>query len=140
MKVTKVFNFCYGHRLSGYTGKCFNLHGHNGLLEVTLEGKLKQNGMVLDFGIIKQSVNKVLDEEFDHKTILKSDDPINTKLIRACSDIIDSFRLVNYNPTAENMAIDIWNQVASKIASDIKVTKIKLYETPTSFVEYEGEV
>ena len=33
-KVTKQIEFCYGHRLLNYDGKCKHLHGHNGLLEI----------------------------------------------------------------------------------------------------------
>ena len=36
-KVVKTIDFCYGHRLLNYEGKCRHLHGHNGLLEVAIE-------------------------------------------------------------------------------------------------------
>ena len=53
-KVTKTVDFCYGHRLMEYDGKCRNLHGHNGLLEVDLEADSLDNlGMVMDFTKVK---------------------------------------------------------------------------------------
>ena len=40
-KVTKVIDFCYGHRLLKYDGKCKNLHGHNGVLEIDISSNIK---------------------------------------------------------------------------------------------------
>ena len=51
--VKKVIEFCYGHRLLDYDGKCRNLHGHNGQLEIEVDsGGLDPLGMVIDFGEI----------------------------------------------------------------------------------------
>jgi hypothetical protein len=51
-RVTKLIDFCYGHRLMNYDGKCRHLHGHNGRLEVDLESReLDRLGMVLDFSV-----------------------------------------------------------------------------------------
>ena len=49
-KITKSIDFCYGHRLLEYDGKCKHLHGHNGLIEVDIEAdSLDDLGMVMDF-------------------------------------------------------------------------------------------
>ena len=53
-RVTQHIDFCYGHRLLDYDGKCRFLHGHNGRAVITVESpQLDATGMVLDFGEIK---------------------------------------------------------------------------------------
>ena len=54
-RVTREIDFCYGHRLLNYEGKCRYLHGHNGRAVISIEGeKLDHRGMVLDFSDIRQ--------------------------------------------------------------------------------------
>ena len=56
-RVTKEIDFCYGHRLLNYDGKCKHLHGHNGKAVIVLEGtQLDHRGMVVDFSDIKKQV------------------------------------------------------------------------------------
>ena len=56
-KVTKALQFCYGHRLLNYEGKCRFLHGHNGRVEIELEAeKLDSLAMVRDFTEVKEVV------------------------------------------------------------------------------------
>ena len=139
MRITKAFTFDAAHRLSNYAGKCRNLHGHTYLLEITLEGKsLNNSGMLLDFGVLKKTVNGILDNFFDHKTILMKDDLINKKLFEAIPLEYNSFYMVDYNPTAENMAKDLCGRL-KLVFKDPIVSRIKLYETPTSSVEYKNE-
>ena len=59
-RVTKTIDFCYGHRLLDYDGKCRYLHGHNALLEVDIESdSLDELGMVIDFGDVRDLVKGV---------------------------------------------------------------------------------
>jgi len=114
MQVTKKFTFDSAHKLINYDGKCKNLHGHTYTLFVTVEGAVdKKSGMVIDFEIIKNIVNKNVIEIFDHAYI---------------NDVITQ-------PTAENMSNWIWNQ----LSKDLNLCKIELWETPDSFVVYYGE-
>ncbi|HBH50830.1 MAG TPA: 6-pyruvoyl tetrahydrobiopterin synthase, partial [Planctomycetaceae bacterium] len=70
-------DFCYGHRLLNYEGKCRNLHGHNGRLEILLVGeKLDSRGMLLDFGDIKRLLKTWIDDHLDHKMLLCREDPL----------------------------------------------------------------
>ena len=74
--VTKRIDFCYGHRLLNYDGKCRYLHGHNGRAVIVLESAtLDGRGMVLDFSEIKQVVSRWIDNNLDHRMILCRDDP-----------------------------------------------------------------
>ena len=69
-RVTREIDFCYGHRLLNYDGKCRHLHGHNGRAVIVFESpKLDDRGMVLDFSDIKQVVSRWIDENLDHRMI-----------------------------------------------------------------------
>ena len=75
-RVTREIEFCYGHRLLNYDGKCRHLHGHNGRAVITLQGaELDSRGMLVDFGEIKQKVQQWIDENLDHNMLLCRDDP-----------------------------------------------------------------
>ena len=75
-RVTRRIDFCYGHRLLNYDGKCKNLHGHNGRAEIAIASEsLDDLGMVLDFSEIKRVVTSWVDETLDHRMILHKDDP-----------------------------------------------------------------
>ena len=62
-------SFAAAHRLEAYHGKCENLHGHNFKVEAFFEGEqLNEEGMLVDFAILKGYVNEAL-SELDHKYI-----------------------------------------------------------------------
>ena len=66
-RVTQHIDFCYGHRLLNYDGKCRNLHGHNGRAVVVLEREqLDERGMIVDFSDIKNSLRGWIDQHLDH--------------------------------------------------------------------------
>src|SRR5215470_16846468 len=76
-RVTREIEFCYGHRLLNYEGKCRHLHGHNGLAVIAIEGsKLDERGMLVDFGDIKSAVSTWIDDHLDHRMLLRRDDPV----------------------------------------------------------------
>ena len=81
-RVTKEIRFCYGHRLLDYDGECRHLHGHNGLVQITLVSEeLDELGMVLDFADIKRFVKSWIDEHLDHKMLVRKDDPVLPHLV-----------------------------------------------------------
>ena len=88
-KVKKRLEISAAHKLElDYDSKCTNLHGHNWIVDVYLKSKeLNPNGMIMDFTHIKK---KVLDK-FDHKVI---------------NEVVD------FNPTAENLAKHICDELA----------------------------
>ena len=128
--VTKTIDFCYGHRLLNYEGQCKYLHGHNGKLEIDVESKiLDDKGMVIDFTVIKETVKTWIDSKMDHRMILSREDPLIPMLEEAGQPIY----VMEENPTAENIAKLVFNQVKSK---GIDVKEIRLWETPTSYASY----
>jgi len=120
-----------------HKGKCKNLHGHTYKLEVSLtSNKLTPDGMVVDFTILKNLVQKWVDDNLDHSTILNKDD---RKVIEFCQKMGFRSYLINGEPTAENMTQVIYDQIkrvldANKdvLLDDLKISYIKLWETPTS--------
>ena len=129
-KVVKEINFCYGHRLLNYEGKCAHPHGHNGKIEIELESKsLDKRGMVYDFGDIKEIIHKWVDSELDHKMILRKDDPL-AKILRNLNE--PTFEMKE-NPTAEALAKLIYDYAKSK---KLPISKVTFWETTSSSATY----
>jgi len=129
--VTKIIQFCYGHRLLNYAGKCRYLHGHNGTVEIELSSeRLDQRGMVRDFGEIKQAIQSWIDRELDHKMLLCRKDPA-LPLLRQLREPVF---LLEGNPTAEAIAELIFTHAA---AQGFPVTRVRLWETDRSVAAYE---
>ena len=129
-RVTRQIDFCYGHRLLNYDGKCKNLHGHNGRAIITIEApKLDERGMVLDFSDIKRVVSKWIDDNLDHRMILHRDDPAREFLEK----LGEPLYLVDSNPTAENIARLIFDYAKSQ---GFPIVESVLWETPNCFATY----
>lgn len=129
-RVTREIDFCYGHRLLEYQGKCSHLHGHNGRVLITVEAaSLDLQGMVLDFGEIKRVVNTWIDENLDHKMILRRDDPA----VEALEKLGEPMFLIDVNPTAENLARMIYDYAAGQ---GFPVVEVRLWETPHCHAVY----
>ncbi|MDD5679603.1 MAG: 6-carboxytetrahydropterin synthase QueD [Kiritimatiellae bacterium] len=103
-------HFCGAHRLAGYQGPCVNLHGHNWEVAIFLRGaKPNRLGMLVDFKEVKEALQGVLGR-FDHRNL--NDLPIFKKT----------------NPTAENIARLIFNE----LAPDLKSSKYCLHRVRVS--------
>lgn len=102
-------------------GKCNNphFHGHNYDLVVKLTGEPdKETGFVMDLKQLSDIIRKNVLEKFDHKNLNE-----------------DCIEFKNLNPTAENIAIVIFDLLRPFI--DIKLElQVRLYETERNFVEY----
>jgi 6-pyruvoyltetrahydropterin/6-carboxytetrahydropterin synthase len=132
-QVTKVIEFAYGHRLLEYEGKCRYLHGHNGLLEVDVDSsKLDSLGMVIDFGEINQVIKTWVDDNLDHRMLLCKADPI----VPTLQAMGEPLFLMDDNPTAENIAREIWHAAR---AQGLQVSEVRLWETGNSRATYRGE-
>ncbi len=102
-------------------GLCNNInwHGHNYDLIVKVVGEVDPStGYVIDMKILKHLIRSEVEERFDHKN-LNLDCP-------EFKDII---------PTAENIAIVIFNLLRSKLDAKLDL-QVRLYETERNFVEY----
>jgi 6-pyruvoyltetrahydropterin/6-carboxytetrahydropterin synthase len=131
-RVTRQIDFCYGHRLLNYEGKCRHLHGHNGRAVITIEAAtLDERGMVLDFSDIKRVVSAWIDENLDHRMILHRDDPA----VPLLKKLGEPLHLIDANPTAENIARLIYDFTASQ---GFPIVESVLWETHNCFATYRG--
>ncbi len=129
-RVTREIDFCYGHRLLNYAGKCRYLHGHNGRAIITIEAEsLDERGMVLDFSDIKRVVSKWIDDNLDHRMILHRDDP----MVSILKQHGEPLYLLDTNPTAENIAKLIYDFTAEH---GFPIVEAHLWETPNCFATY----
>ena len=131
-RVSRAIDFCYGHRLLNYNGKCKHLHGHNGRAIITIQApRLDDRGMVLDFSDIKQVVSRWIDQHLDHRMLLDRNDPA----VPALEKLGEPMFLMDANPTAENIARLIFDYVASQ---GFPVVEVRLWETPLCYATYDG--
>tara|TARA_B100001564_G_scaffold340749_1_gene334706 strand:+ start:74 stop:442 length:369 start_codon:yes stop_codon:yes gene_type:complete len=111
--------FSSAHILNGHPGNCKRMHGHNWLVEAEVQGdNTNEIGMVIDFKDIKNYLKDII-SRLDHQ-FLNDLEPFS-----------------NQNPTAENISKYIYKELSNNINTDnIKVSKIKLWETNNSAVTY----
>ncbi len=142
IRITKEFNFEMAHALFGYDGACKNIHGHSYQLSVTIKGtpivdeKNVKLGMVMDFNELKAIVKPIIDE-LDHATMLNTNSP--HKQLAEKNLLFEKLVLVNYQPTCENMLIDMADYILVRLPDHIKLHHLRLQETPTSYAEWFAE-
>lgn len=130
--ITKTIHFSYGHRLLNYQGKCANLHGHNGRVEIEISAeKLDKLGMVVDFYEIRKKLGDWIDKTLDHRMILSEEDPYAALLKKAGDPIVT----VQGNPTAEGLAKLIFAEARRQ---NLPVTRVTLWETESCSASYSG--
>lgn len=126
-------SFCYGHRLLDYEGPCARVHGHNAKVRVGVStDRLDRTGFVIDFRSLKTVLKVFVDERWDHRTLLK-----NEVLNDDAAIAIDAVS-IPYNPTAENMAADVFGMMLSQFP-DVTIEYVDFFETPTSKVRVTVE-
>lgn len=134
VKVSRKAHFNAAHRLyrpdwsfeknDTIFGKCNNpnFHGHNYELIVSVFGEIDQvTGFVIDMKILKDLIKSEIEDAFDHKNLN-----------------VEVLEFKELNPTAENIAVVIWNKLRSHINAE-KDLEVTLYETPRNFVTYSGD-
>ena len=129
-QVTQEIEFCYGHRLLNYEGKCRHLHGHNGKAVIVMAREaLDDRGMVVDFSDIKKSLRTWIDNELDHRMILNEKDPV----LPILQEMNEPLFTIADNPTAENIAKLIYQQASLE---GFPIVEVSLWETPKAFATY----
>jgi 6-pyruvoyltetrahydropterin/6-carboxytetrahydropterin synthase len=140
IRVTKRFHFEMAHTLYEYDGLCRNIHGHSYYLEVTLIGeprnepKHPKDGMVMDFGEMKELVKTQIVNRFDHALMVNSLIPEKQKEI--LRQTTERFIVVDFQPTSENMVVYIAEILQQHLPSGVNLFSVRLYETATSFAEW----
>lgn len=134
IKVTRKASFNSAHRLhvaawsdqenKEFFGLCNlpNFHGHNYTLLVELDCEVDSvSGYAFDLGLLNSIIQDEIIERFDHKNLS-----------------LDTQEFSQLNPTAENIAIVIWQIIRDKIKDKTIDIAIILFETERNFVRYEG--
>lgn len=156
IKAIRYHDFSCGHRVVGHEGKCAHLHGHNYRVHFHVESaavhfdkprrqfqgdqRLDEVGRVVDFSVIKALLCDWLENHWDHKMLLWTQDPVykvlydiddfSPLLDREADDVIDSLVAVPFNPTAENMAEYLLTVVGpAQLPPNIILTKVVVEET-----------
>ena len=133
VKVSRKAHFNAAHRLyrkdwdhaqnEAIFGLCNNphFHGHNYELIVSVTGNIDpETGYVMDMKVLKDLIKSEVEDAMDHKNLN-----------------IEVPEFENLNPTAENIAVVIWQKLRKHIAKDMDL-EIVLYETPRNFVTFSG--
>jgi 6-pyruvoyltetrahydropterin/6-carboxytetrahydropterin synthase len=118
-EITVEKHFDAAHYLRGYQGKCESMHGHRYRIVVKVKAeKLNDIGLAYDFTDLKKHLNAIL-ERFDH----------------TCLNDVPPFDEIN--PSAENIAATIYNELKEKLAADpVTITCVEAWEAPEQGVAY----
>lgn len=119
MLLIKEFKFDAAHYLPSYHGKCEKLHGHTYKLVIKLEGIPDQEGMIIDFLVLKKIVQENVLSILDHACL---------------NEILPQ-------PSAENIALFVWDKLAAPLKHDhAQLAAVEVWETATSGVLYQGDL
>ena len=137
-EITVEKHFDAAHYLRGYQGKCENMHGHRYTVKVKLSVvKLNDIGLAYDFTDLKRHLNAIL-ERFDHVCL---------------NDIVPFDKI---NPSAENIAVTIYNELKKKLSADptrpeprrrvtltaveaFRLSEVEVWESPEQGVSYHPD-
>ena len=112
--ISREFHFEAAHHIPNHKGACQNLHGHTYKGEVTVSsGVLDDMGMVMDYSDLKEIINRVIVDVFDH------------------SNLNDTYGM----PTAEMMVLDFFEIISHEIKAEhptVKLERVELRETQNS--------
>ncbi len=134
VRVTRRAHFCSAHRIyrddwsqeqnREFFGDCSNpnWHGHNYILDVTVEGSVDpETGYVVDLKVIKKVVKERVVDDVDHRNL-------NLEVPWLEGTIVST----------ENFAVAIWERIADSLPNGVRLNRVFLQETPNNSVEYLG--
>jgi len=119
MIIAKHFEWEASHQLPNEEeyGKCRNLHGHTYKMTVEIKGDISNKGWVINFSTLKEIVNRLVVDKYDHK------------------HLNEFFEI----PTAENILTKIVDDLSVELKNiNVYLHSIKLYETSNSYVKWEA--
>lgn len=163
--ISRQIGIDMGHRVHLHHSKCSNFHGHRYTIEAICEGQLwdfgTADGMVADFGFLKDAMMFCIDRCFDHSITLSIDDPHamlfynGTKAglrdimrhagvgwVNSDGGPMGKVNIIDRTPTAENLAW-LWfhllqPEVAKALPDQGALRSVKVWETPNCWAQYDG--
>jgi len=134
VRATRRAHFCSAHRLHRDDwsdeqnretfGDCSNpnWHGHNYVLDVTVEGPVDpETGFVMDLKMLKQAINDRVVQDVDHRNLN-----------------LEVPWMENLMPSTENFAVAIWDRLADSLPESVRLCRVYVQETMNNSVEYTG--
>ena len=110
--------FAAAHYLRNYKGACEALHGHNWKVDMVVEAaKIDHVGLAIDFGTLREKADKII-----------------SRLDHTCLNELDIFK--EANPSSENIAKQIFNELKKEIGKAIKLKKVTVWETDDAAASY----
>ena len=165
--ITREIGIDMAHRVTHHGSKCKNIHGHRYTIRAMVKGPLfesgEQQGMVLDFGFLKEEMMQYIDSPCDHGTTLWIDDPIlrmaidnevfetavgmvrssGFALLEEASEFFGKLYVIPFVPTAENLAKHWFERLAPRVTyrtrGKASLSVVKVWETPNCSATYFGE-
>lgn len=138
LQITKIFRFEMAHAIYGYAGRCKNVHGHSYILHVTITGVANNDkyipapGFIYDFKQLKKIVKDTVINKLDHHLVLSKgylqSDPAFTSA--------ENIFVWETEPTVENILIYMKQNLQLALPEEIKLVKLKLFETADSYAEW----
>ncbi len=128
------------HALEGYDGACRQIHGHSYRLWVTVKGEpcsddSPKQGMVVDFGELKQIVQHEIVGRYDHAFVVRLTQE-NTELVAALSSHYGNVVAVDWQPTSENLVTNFVETLRPKLPDGVTLCSVRLSETSSSYAEW----
>lgn len=141
MKVSKKFRWEGAHRLPWHTAGCQHLHGHSYVLWLEAEGTAHENGMLIDFKILKRILKPLL-EAWDHATLIAAHD---SRLQEAIDHLASKHYILPYDSTSENLCRYVTDYLLQHGIREFRAHRIhritvRIQETESSYAEISTPV
>lgn len=136
LTIMRRIRFCAGHRLLRHGGMCEHFHGHNYVADFFVEGNTQDEvGRVVDFSELKRRVKGWIDEYWDHSFLISHEDDNARQALEMVEP--SRFYVLPYNPTAENMAKYLLEEVCPQVldGSGANAVSVRIWETQDSYAE-----
>lgn len=136
LTIMRRIRFCAGHRLQHHGGKCEYFHGHNYLAEFYVTGDETDDvGRVIDFAELKRRFKGWIDEHWDHGFVLCRADENGIAAAKMVQP--SKYYLMPYNPTAENMARYLLQDICPQLleGTGVVASKVVIWETEEACAE-----
>jgi 6-pyruvoyltetrahydropterin/6-carboxytetrahydropterin synthase len=145
INITRRIEFDAGHRIPSHESKCRNAHGHRYVLEATIVAELQKygpaEGMVMDFGTLKDIMTNAVGEAWDHAFLVyEKDIPMRAAL--NCLGHEHKTVILDRVPTVENLVALAAELIIGEYAhggpgnDSVVLTHVRLYETPNCWADW----
>ena len=143
MQITRRLEFDAGHRIPNHNSQCKHLHGHRYAIEITLTGEVvttegaSDQGMVMDFSDVKRIAKERVVDAWDHAFLVYRGDQVLIDFLQTLPG--HKTVVLEVIPTAENLARVAFDLLAesyrSTYGNQLKLSRIRLYETPNNWAD-----